>query len=96
MRPGIWQEFDGYEAIASEIEASRKINPRYVAEREAIAQYIDRLHPKELRLRVGDIIPETESTRTFRLVAADGRCDPARTRGGVPASTAGTGAAPFR
>ena len=76
MRPGIWQEFDGYEAIASEIEVSRKINPRYVAQREAIAQYIDRLHPKELKLRVADIITETESTRTFRLVPAEGYLPP--------------------
>ena len=76
MRAGIWQEFDGYEAIASEIEVSRKINPRYVAEREAIAQYIDRLHPKEMKLRVADIITETESTKTFRLVAAEGYLPP--------------------
>ena len=76
MRPGIWQEFDGYEAIASEIEVSRRINPAYQAEREAIAQYIDRLHPKELRLRVADIITETDSAKTFRLVAAQGYLPP--------------------
>ena len=65
MRPGIWQEFDGYEAIAAEIEVSRRINPGYVAEREAVGQYIDRLHPKELPLKVADVITETDRPKQF-------------------------------
>ena len=76
MRPGIWQEFDGYEAIAAEIEVSRRINPGYVAEREAVGQYIDRLHPKELPLRVADVIIETDAAKTLRLVAAEGYLPP--------------------
>jgi ferredoxin-NADP reductase len=76
MRPGIWQEFDGYDDIAAEIEVSRRINPAYVAAREAIAQYVDRLHPKELRLRVADIITETDSAKTLRLVAEEGYLPP--------------------
>jgi len=76
MRPGIWQDFDGYEAIAAEIEVSRRINPGYVAEREAVAQYIDRLHPKEMLLRVTDVIAETASVKTLRLAAVDGYLPP--------------------
>ena len=76
MRTGIWQEFDGYETVAAEIDMSRRINPGCVADREAVAQYIDRLHPKELRLKVVDVIVETASAKTLRLAAATGYLPP--------------------
>jgi ferredoxin-NADP reductase len=71
MRKGIWEEFDGYEEILSEIEAGRK-NGRAGSFADDLADaYIARLHPRRLDLRVADVIEETSSTKTFRLVACD-------------------------
>ena len=76
MRKGIWQEFDGYSEIVAEIEASRKYNPPHTMEHAQVAPYINRLHPSRLRLRVADVIDETSTTKTFRLVSPDGYLPP--------------------
>jgi len=71
MRKGIWQEFDGYNDIADEIELSRKAGRERSFDRLLADQYIRRLHPERLHLRVVDIFEETSSTKTFRLSSAD-------------------------
>jgi ferredoxin-NADP reductase len=76
MRKGIWQEFDGYSEIVAEIEASRKYNPPHTMEHAQVAPYIERLHPSRLRLRVADVIDETSTTKTFRLVSPSGYLPP--------------------
>jgi len=67
MRKGIWEEFDGYEDIKTEIEASRLAAKKRSFDLDFADQYIDRLHPHRLNLQVADIISETSDTRTFRL-----------------------------
>lgn len=76
MKKRIFQEFDGYQDIVEEIEASRKCGVNYTAETHSADQYINLLHPQRLRLRVSDLIEETPSTKTLRLVSQDGYLPP--------------------
>jgi ferredoxin-NADP reductase len=71
MKKGIWEEFDGYGDIVKQIEASRESNKMHSFKMDLADPYINRLHPNRLALRVVDIIQETPSTKTFRLVAED-------------------------
>ena len=76
MKKGIWQEFDGYSEIVADIEAGRKTGEKFTAEKFSPAQFINRLHPARLSLQVADIISETISSKTFRLVSKDGDLPP--------------------
>lgn len=76
MRKGIWQEFDGYKEIAEEIEISFKAGKERSFDRLLADQYIGQLHPKELKLRVVDIIEETPSTKTLRVAPVDALLPP--------------------
>jgi len=71
MNMNVFQEFDGYNDIVQEIEVSRRYGIHYTADTHAADQYINLLHPPRLLLRVLDIIEETVSTRTLRLVSED-------------------------
>ena len=76
MRKGIWQEFDGYEDIVDEIKVSRKLGGTVAASVIAAEEYIRQLHPERLELCVADIIEETSSTKTLRLVSKDNYLPP--------------------
>lgn len=68
MRKGIWQEFDGYQDIVDEIKVTRKLGGTVSSAVIAAEEYIQQLHPDRLEVFVNDIIDETPSTKTFRLV----------------------------
>jgi len=76
MKTGIWQEFDGYAQIIKDIEAGRKTGEKFTAEKFSPEPFIKRLHPEQLSLQVADIINETPSTKTFRLVSKDSELPP--------------------
>jgi ferredoxin-NADP reductase len=76
MRREIYKDFDGYEEIIREREVLRKYGVDYSPEKDSPESYIARLHPRRLRLRVADIITETPSTRTLRLVRPEGTLPP--------------------
>jgi ferredoxin-NADP reductase len=76
MRKGIWQEFDGYSDIVEEIRASRKLGGTAAAVGIAAEEYIRLLHPARLKLRVADIIEETPSSKTLRLISKDNYLPP--------------------
>ena len=76
MRKGIWQEFDGYQDIVDEIKVSRKLGGTVSAAVTAAEEYIRQLHPERLELCVADIIEETSSTKTLRLVSKDNYLPP--------------------
>lgn len=76
MGKDIFKEFDGYEAVVQEIAFSRKYALPYSASMDSAQQYIERLHPKRLTLRVSETIQETPSTKTLRLVSPDGLLPP--------------------
>ena len=76
MNKAIFEEFDGYNGIVGEIEASRKHGTDYTVYRDAVNQQIGMLHPNRMTLRVSDIIDETPSTKTLRLVSQNGYFPP--------------------
>jgi ferredoxin-NADP reductase len=71
MRKGIWQEFDGYRDVVAAIDISRKHGGTVALTDNTAEEYIRRLHPERLELRVVDTIEETPSTKTLRLVSKD-------------------------
>ena len=76
MRKGIWQEFDGYQDIAEEIKVSQKLGGTVASAVASAQEYIRQLHPDRIELSVGDIIEETSSTTTLRLVSKDNYLPP--------------------
>jgi len=76
MKASAFQDFDGYQEIVQNIQMSRKHGLDYTSSRDSPDPYIQRLHPNRLRLRISDIIEETPSTKTLRLVSADGCLPP--------------------
>jgi ferredoxin-NADP reductase len=71
MRKGIWQDFDGYQDIVEEIRVTRKLGGTASSAVIAAGEYIRKLHPERLGLRVTDIIEETSSAKTLRLVSTN-------------------------
>jgi len=69
MSKGVFADFDGYQEIAESVEMSRRLGVNFTAARDLADQYIKRLHPSRMRLRVTDIFDETASTKTLRFVA---------------------------
>jgi len=76
MTKDIIKDFDGYNEIVEAIEISRKYGVPYSAAKHGAQQYIDLLHPARLRLRISDIIDETPSAKTLRLVSERGYLPP--------------------
>ena len=76
MTKRIFEDFDGYEDIVKEREYSRKYGIAYSAGSHAVEPFINRYHPAKLALRVQDIIQETPSTKTLRLISDDGYLPP--------------------
>jgi ferredoxin-NADP reductase len=76
MKREIFKEFDGYDEIVAEREILRKYGLDYSPAKDAPEQFIQRLHPRRLALRVADIFPETPSAKTFRLVSPDNPLPP--------------------
>jgi ferredoxin-NADP reductase len=76
MRKGIWQEFDGYQDIAEEIKVSQKLGGTVASAVASAQEYIRQLHPDRIELSVNDIIEETPSTKTLRLVSTDNYLPP--------------------
>ncbi|MBT3255106.1 MAG: 2Fe-2S iron-sulfur cluster binding domain-containing protein [Deltaproteobacteria bacterium] len=76
MKKAVFEDFDGYDDIIGEIEYSRKFGVDYTQERSMPERFINRLHPPRLRLRLGEIIEETASAKTFRLVSEENELPP--------------------
>ncbi|MBU0513441.1 MAG: 2Fe-2S iron-sulfur cluster binding domain-containing protein [Proteobacteria bacterium] len=76
MSGNFLEEFDGYQEIAQATQMSRKYGADYSLDRHGADQFINRLHPARIDLRVADVIPETPSTKTLRLVSAAGPLPP--------------------
>ena len=75
-RQNIKAQLDGYAEIQQEIAVLEKYALDRTVERGQVKRIIDRLHPKNLNLRVSEIREETESTTTFRMVSQDGYLPP--------------------
>ncbi|MCG7851311.1 MAG: ferredoxin reductase, partial [Methanosarcinaceae archaeon] len=71
MKKELIQGFDGYNEIINEIQVFRKYGIDYTLDKGSVEECIRRLHPVRMRLQVSDIIDETESAGTLRLVSKD-------------------------
>lgn len=76
MIQDIIKQFDGYDQVMEDIEASRKYGVDFTEKLDSPKQYIDLLHPSSIRVKVTDIIDENPSTKTFRLTPVDGYLPP--------------------
>jgi len=70
------EDIEGYGEIKQEMEISRKYGINYRVQKNRRADVVSRLHPKVLKLRLADIILETPTTKTLRLVAREGNLPP--------------------
>lgn len=69
-------KLEGYSEIEKEIEVARRYGSDYRLDKGRVAEYINRLHPKRLSLRVNEVIEETDSTKTLRLILENGYLPP--------------------
>ncbi len=65
------EDIEGYREIATEIQVLRKYGSDHKSSRGEVAQIISQLHPPKIVLKLSEIIQETSSTRTFRLMGKD-------------------------
>ena len=72
----VMHDIEGYDAVLKEIEIARRYGTDYSAQQGKVARIIASLHPKELKLKVSEIMQATPSTKVFRLVAAEGYLPP--------------------
>jgi len=76
MKNDMLSRLEGYDDIAREIEISRKFGDDFSGEKGTVAAFIHRLHPKRLLLKVSEIVRETPTTHTLRLVSPEGWLPP--------------------
>jgi ferredoxin-NADP reductase len=69
-------QIKGYDEILKEIATLTKYSDDPGEQRGTLKATIDRYHPKRLRLKVSEIIDETPSTRTLRMVSESGYLPP--------------------
>ena len=72
----VMKDIEGYQEISDEIEILRKHGIDYTSQKGDVARRIKLLHPKKIALEVSEILQETETTKTLRLVAKDGYLPP--------------------
>ena len=69
-------KLEGYGEIAKEIEIARRDGSDYSLSKGQVQTCINRLHPKKLMLKISEMIDETPSTKTIRLVLENGHLPP--------------------
>lgn len=72
----VMKDIEGYQEILDEIEILQKHGIDYTSQKGNVAYRINLLHPKKIELVVSEILQETETTKTLRLVAKDGYLPP--------------------
>lgn len=70
------EQIDGYDTIAEERRILEKYAPDVRVDRGVAGRIIDRLHPTALTLRVSEVIRETPTAVTLRLVSDAGPLPP--------------------
>jgi ferredoxin-NADP reductase len=76
MKSSIKNQIEGYSEIQKEIEVLRKHAVDRSLEKGQLYETINQLHPSRITLRVSEIIQETSTTTTLRLVAPGGYLPP--------------------
>lgn len=76
MRKEYRKQIQGYAEIENEIEICRKYGINYYSHRGKWMAGVEKLHPKRIKYKVSAIIPETNTTKTLRLVPLEGYLPP--------------------
>lgn len=76
MKRDIAEQLEGYQDVLQLVHAAEALGEDFRSEKGAVAAYLQRLHPPRLSLRVSHIQTETPSTKTFRMVPAEGGLPP--------------------
>ncbi len=76
MKQEAIEQMEGYADIVREIDIAVKYGEDFSGEKGTVQQFINRLHPKRLNMTVSEVIEETPSTKTFRLVNPEGPLPP--------------------
>jgi ferredoxin-NADP reductase/ferredoxin len=76
MKQEAIEQMEGYADIVREIDIAVKYGEDFSGEKGTVQQFINRLHPKRLNMTVSEVIEETLSTKTFRLVNSEGPLPP--------------------
>ena len=76
MKQEAIEQLEGYDDIIREIDVATKFGEDFSKEKGSVKQFIERLHPKRLDMTVSEIIEETPSTKTLRLVHTKGPLPP--------------------
>jgi len=71
-----FEQIEGYARIRDEIEVLSKYGDDFSDLRGTVDAAVDRYHPKRLQLKVSEIIEETPSTKTLRMVSESGYLPP--------------------
>jgi len=71
MERKILEQFEGYNDIIKDMEVCSKYGRDYSADPDSVEDYINLLHPPKIKIRIADIVEETSSTKTLRLVSQD-------------------------
>ncbi|TAL32957.1 MAG: 2Fe-2S iron-sulfur cluster binding domain-containing protein [Spirochaetes bacterium] len=69
-------QIEGYDRVLDEVKTARRYGADYRTMKGEVARVLDLLHPKSLRLRVSEVIEETPSTKTLRMVSETGYLPP--------------------
>ena len=65
------KDLEGYAEIEREAAIGRKYGSDYRLEKGSVARVMDRFHPAKLEIALSEIIPETASATTLRLISRD-------------------------
>jgi len=76
MKRDIAEQLEGYPEMLQLVQAAEALGDDFRSEKGVAAAYLARLHPARLALRVSRIVTETPSTKTFRMVPAEGVLPP--------------------
>lgn len=76
MKRDIAEQLEGYQDVMQLVKAAETLGDDFRSEKGAVAAYLERLHPARLSLRVNQIEEATPSTKTFRMVPAEGVLPP--------------------
>jgi ferredoxin-NADP reductase len=72
----VMKDIEGFQEILHEREILKKYGSDFTSQKGMVERVIATLHPKQISLRVSEILEETPSAKTFRLVAEEGHLPP--------------------
>ena len=75
-RTNPYEQISGYSETRQEIEVLRKYGSDHSEQRGAVKATVDLYHPKRISLQVSEIIEETPTTKTLRMIPENGYLPP--------------------